>query len=248
MSRKIAYLTIDDSPTKDFSQKLDYLIEKSIPAVWFCIGENLYRYPERAIDAIQQGYIIGNHSYSHPHFSNLSLDAAFEEIRRTDVIIDELYAQAGTQRPAKFFRFPYGDKGGLKHTEVFEPYEGEGKHRKVAIQAYLRELGYTQPRFAGIAYQYYHYSGLLDDVDWYWTYDCMEWSISQAMPTHGIDSIEKVYARMDEDVPEGGRGLNRSHSEEIILLHDQEETTAYFQPIIDRLLAKGIQFRRIPVC
>ena len=34
--RKIAYLTIDDGPSKDMKMKVDYLVSKGIPAIWFC--------------------------------------------------------------------------------------------------------------------------------------------------------------------------------------------------------------------
>jgi peptidoglycan-N-acetylglucosamine deacetylase len=247
MAAKIAYLTIDDSPTKDFIPKLEYLITKQIPAVWFCEGARLEQYPDSIITAIKAGYIIGNHSYSHPSFSTITLEKAFDEIGRTHQIVEDLYAQAGVPRPAKYFRFPYGDKGGLTGHDVFATYTVEGKERKDAIQQYLCDLGYTQPKFSGVTYQYYEQYGLLTDIDWHWTYDCMEWSVFQAVPSYGIDNLDKVLARMDENEPEGGRGLNEGQSEEIILLHDHVETTELFEPIIERLLAKGLEFRPVPL-
>jgi len=36
---------------------------------------------------------------------------------------------------------------------------------------FLKELGYTKPKFDGITYEYYSKFGLKDDIDWYWTYD-----------------------------------------------------------------------------
>jgi peptidoglycan-N-acetylglucosamine deacetylase len=247
MPQKFAYLTIDDSPTQDFLLKLNYLISKQIPAIWFCIGANMEQHPESVIAAIQQGYLIGNHSYSHPHFSEITLDAAYAEIQRTDAIIEDLYARAGVERPAKYFRFPYGDKGALTDSDVFTSLSEEGQQRKTALQTYLRDMGYTQPTWTGVTYDYFERYGLRADVDWYWTYDCLEWSVFQPQPAFGIDSAEKVYARMDENEPERGRGLNDSRSEEIILLHDHVETTTIFEPIIERLLAKGLEFRAIPV-
>jgi peptidoglycan/xylan/chitin deacetylase (PgdA/CDA1 family) len=219
---KIAYLTIDDAPSEDFRNKVDYLASKRISAVFFCIGKLLDKRREDVIYAIKRGFIIGNHSYDHPKFSDLPLKECYEQIRKTDGLIDEIYKKAGVKRPAKFFRFPFGDKGGL---------------RKDKIQAFLRKLGYTQPKFEGITYEYYRKEGLLDDVDWYWTYDCMEYA---------IDSLEKVYERMDENVPEGCRGLNYADSEEIILIHDMSKTIHMFKPIIDRLITKGIKFKLPP--
>jgi len=83
----------------------------------------------------------------------------------------------------------------------------------------------------------------LNDVDWYWTYDVLEWTIFTKEHVFGIDSLEKVYQRIDEDVPEGCRGLNYPNSEDIILIHDHPETARMFKPIIERLLAKGIIFK-----
>jgi len=243
MVRKIAYLTIDDAPSDDMKDKVDFLVSKGIPAIWFCNGGNLEKWSEHVIYAIKKGFIIGNHAYSHLHFSDLSLEQCFEEIQKTDRIIDDIYMKAGVERPAKFFRFPFGDKGGLKYDEVFESYEGEGKIRKEKIQAFLKSLGYTQPKFENVTYQYFRNAGLLDDVDWCWTYDVVEWSTFTKEHLYGIDSLEKVFERMDEDVPEGGRGLNYPDSEEIIIIHDHPETTHIFKPIIERLLAKGIIFK-----
>jgi peptidoglycan/xylan/chitin deacetylase (PgdA/CDA1 family) len=242
MTGKIAYLTIDDAPSLDMDRKVDYLKRKGIPAVWFCCGNLLEQRPQSAIYAIRNGFVLGNHAYDHPHFSGLELELCFAQIRRTDEIIEALYGQAGIQRPAKYFRFPYGDKGGLKHSEVFQGYSEAGLQRKQALQTCLRELGYTQPSWERITYEYFQAAGLRQDLDWYWTYDVMDWSIAAAEHQHGIDSLEKVFARMDEDDPQGQRGLNSGDSAEIVLMHDHAETTDYFEPLLERLLEKGLKF------
>lgn len=241
---KIAYLTIDDGPSVHMKRKVDFLSKKKIPAIWFCRGDFLEERPSLAIYAIKKGFVISSHAYSHSHFSSLSLKECFHEIRKTDRIIEQLYKKAGVKRPAKFFRFPYGDKGGLKYDEVFEPYGGKGKARKEKLQSFLGKLGYTQPKFNGITYKYYVKAGLLKDVDWYWTYDVLEYSIFMKEHRYfGIDSLNKVYARMDENLPEGCRGLNFKGSEDIILIHDHPESTKIFEPIINKMLAKGIVFK-----
>jgi mannan endo-1,4-beta-mannosidase len=238
---KVAYLTIDDGPSLSMLRKTDFLRAHGIPAVLFCTGRALDRFPDYAITAIQQGFVIGNHSYDHPFFSDLTPEQACEQIRRTDAIIDALYARAGVPRPAKFFRFPYGDKGALTHTDAFATPSAEGATRKAAIQKFLRGLGYTRPQFPGVTYDYWR-NVLAADVDWYWTYDVMEWSIFAGQPMYEVTSLAAVYARMEETVPEAGRGLNTPGSEEIILTHDHPETDGLFEPIISRLLAKGMHF------
>jgi len=141
MTSKVAYLTIDDAPSLTMNEKVDYLSRKGIPAVWFCQGALLEQQPGMAIRAIRNGFILGNHAYNHPYFSDLEIDECFAQIRRTDEIIEALYERAGVQRPMKSFRFPYGDKGGLRYSEVFKPYSETGRERKQALQTYLQRLG-----------------------------------------------------------------------------------------------------------
>jgi peptidoglycan/xylan/chitin deacetylase (PgdA/CDA1 family) len=241
MAIKKAYLTIDDSPSVHMKQKIDFLFSKGIPAVFFCEGRKIEQRPKPVIEAIQKGFIIGNHSYNHPQFSNISLDEAYEEIEWTDGLIEDMYRQAGVKRPAKYFRFPYGDKGGLVGDCPIAEYGEEGAKRKEAIQHYLRELGYTQPAF-GITTTYFREAGLLDEVDWYWTFDTFDWSVNSEQPMYGITSLEAVYDRIDEDTPEAACGLNQPESEEIVLIHDHENSTAIFYPIVSRLQEKGLQF------
>lgn len=84
---KIAYLTIDDSPSKDMKSKVDYLLAKSIPAIWFCRGEFMEQHLPHVTYAIENGFIIGNHSYTHPYFSTLSLAQCAQEISKTEQMI-----------------------------------------------------------------------------------------------------------------------------------------------------------------
>lgn len=245
MVRKIekeAYLTVDDSPSKEMEEKLNFLLSKSIPVIWFCVGKKMEKRPKPIIKAIKKGHIIGNHSYSHPYFSDLTLEECYNEIRKTDKIINKLYQKAGVERERKYFRFPYGDKGGLNYEEVFEPYEGKGKIRKEKLQEFLRKLGYEKPKL-DITYDYYKEADLLEDVDWYWTYDVMLWALQEENPPHGIETMEDVYKRMEADVPKGCRGLNYPRSDDIILIHDHRGNLENFKKVIKRLLEKGIELK-----
>jgi len=243
---KVAYLTIDDCPTPSLKRKLDILLARNIPAVLFCSGQQLEALPKQAHYAIEKGFIIGNHAYDHPHFSAIPLETCLEQIDRTDAIIDDLYTDAGVPRPVKWFRFPYGDKGALTGDDLFGERTAAGQARYEAIQNHLRKIGYTKPRFENITYDYYR-EYLQDAVDWFWTYDVMEWSIYEAEPMFGIDSPEKMFARMDENEPEEGRGLNDPHSAEIILTHDHLASDELFEPIIERLLTKDLVFEAPPL-
>ena len=242
-TQKTAYLTIDDGPSADWEGKLDFLVAHGIPAVWFCEGGALAARPEFAPKAIALGHVVANHSYDHPRFSDISIEECKEQIRRTDDSIDQCYARNGAPRPAKFFRFPYGDKGGLRHADVFGPYEGEGARRKAELQSFLRDLAYWQPAFPGITYRYYLRAGLLADLDWHWTFDCGEHVMAVAEPPDAGECLRSIFEDMERDEPGRCRGLNCLDSEDIVLIHDHPETTNMFPRIIERLLAKGIRFR-----
>ena len=53
MVKKNVYLTIDDAPSKDFREKIDFLISKNIPAIIFCVGNKIEDRSEDVIYAIK---------------------------------------------------------------------------------------------------------------------------------------------------------------------------------------------------
>jgi len=239
---KKAYLTIDDGPSAGRRRKVDVLTKYGIQAVWFCMGQDMEQRPEDAIYTIEHGGIIGNHSYSHPNFSQISLEQAYEEIQRTDEMVDEMYRIAGKKRPMKVFRFPYGNKGAEKAFYDYSYTEDE-KMRVDAIQAFLCRLGYTSLSFDDITYQYYENLRRLHHVDWYWTYDAMEWCVFQEKTPYGIKTLDDVIDLMDLDLPERWMGLNYEASSEIVVIHDHPQTTEYFETIIKALIQKGLEFQ-----
>ena len=127
-SKPIIYLTIDDCPRRAMPSILEKLGEDH-QATFFCVG--MYLKDETkfnlALEAINRGHSIGNHSYFHPNFNVKSIENAKREIERTHDLIEKLYNIAGKQNP-KLFRFPYGNTGGRK---------------KKAIASILLELGYS---------------------------------------------------------------------------------------------------------
>ena len=237
---KIAYLTVDDCPSSDFKRKVDFLLLKNIPAIFFCIGKLMEKRKKVIIYAIKKGFIIGNHSYSHIPFSKLSLREAKREIKKTDEIIEQLYKGAGIKRPIKVFRFPNLDKGdGNKNY----PFVDWNNPKVRALQEYLKKLGYRQPKFKNINYKWYKKAGLNRCVDVDCTYDSYDWTVSDKSYEHGIKTLKDLLSRMDEDVPEGMRGLNFKGSSDIMMMHDHANINGFFVPMIEKLLKKGIKFQ-----
>lgn len=121
------HLTIDDAPSEKMDVLLDYLISNNINAIFFCRGDYMERRPEPILRAIKNGFVIGNHAYSHRWFSELSLNEGLKEILKTDRIITEFYKKAGVKQKYKYFRFPYLDTG---------------ENNRAAYQKLLYKLGY----------------------------------------------------------------------------------------------------------
>jgi peptidoglycan/xylan/chitin deacetylase (PgdA/CDA1 family) len=243
---RFAYLTIDDAPSSQFLEKLAFLNELGIKAIWFCQGNFMEARPAMMIHALQTGHVLGNHSYSHPHFSDLTIDQGRAEIRATDAILHELYAAAGVPWTRKYFRFPYLDNGSGSSVmeQLLDGVAPKTPERVAALQAYLGQLKYEQPRFESINYpQYTDY--VSNCVDVFGTYDSRDWSLVHEVAAAGDDKVETLLQRMDAHEPEVGLMLNDPGSNDVLVLHDHDEhpeNLRLFQAMIHRVLKKGIHF------
>lgn len=63
---KVVYFTFDDGPIPEITPwVLDVLDEYGIKATFFCVGENVARYPEMYREILNRGHKTGNHTYNH---------------------------------------------------------------------------------------------------------------------------------------------------------------------------------------
>ena len=100
---KIA-LTFDDGPHRCYTPEiLDVLDGYGIKATFFVIGENCRENLGIVRRELDSGHEIGNHTYSHPHLTNITAEKLFGEIVCTENILFEV----GEYRP-KLFRPPEG--------------------------------------------------------------------------------------------------------------------------------------------
>lgn len=237
-----AYMTIDDGPSLDFSKKIDLLNKNHIPAVWFCQGNYLEKRPEMAIEAIQRGYVIGNHSYSHPSFEQISIDQGYAEIRATEAIIAELYQRAGVPQKHLYFRFPYGNKGDA--TLFHQPASPEKVEKRQAFQAYLRQRGYEPPP---IDYRPHpQLKNVVNDIDWLWTFDSFDWGPSNLeIAPPAFKTPQQVLTAVQKWTLQEQAETLQEPVANMILMHDFSGTMAYdlFSDMVKLQLAKGIQFR-----
>jgi len=101
--KKIA-LTFDDGPNEITLLVLQILKKHNVKATFFCIGKNIEKHPEILKRIMDEGHIVGNHSYSHSNvFDFYRKNRVIEEIRKTDALIESILG-----KKVQLFRPPYG--------------------------------------------------------------------------------------------------------------------------------------------
>src|SRR6185312_12748280 len=64
--KKIVYLTFDDGPIPETTPYiLDTLKKYGLKATFFCVGENVKKYPELYQHILAEGHFAGNHTFNH---------------------------------------------------------------------------------------------------------------------------------------------------------------------------------------
>ncbi len=100
--REIA-LTFDDGPGPYTPQVLDVLEREHVPATFFVIGIELRYFSASTVREIRDGFVIGDHTETHPMLAQLSAHDQREELFEQAARIELL----GGPRPT-LFRPPYG--------------------------------------------------------------------------------------------------------------------------------------------
>lgn len=95
---KNIYITFDDGPHPDITPKvLDILDQYNAKATFFCVADNVRKYPETYRQIIDRGHRTGNHSYHHINGWKTGNKAYFNDIEQASRLIK-----------SNLFRPPYG--------------------------------------------------------------------------------------------------------------------------------------------
>ena len=97
-------LTYDDGPSATTPQLLAALRAHRLRATFFNQGDNSLERPELVRAELRAGHWVGNHTFSHPHLTQIGEPAAFQEIASTQWVLRDV-----TGREPTLFRPPYGD-------------------------------------------------------------------------------------------------------------------------------------------
>ena len=97
-AEKVIYLTFDDGPNPVVTTRvLDILDEYGAKATFFCVGENVLRFPEVFAEVKRRGHAVGNHTYNHIKGVEKTLQEYEENVNKADELIH-----------SKLFRPPHG--------------------------------------------------------------------------------------------------------------------------------------------
>lgn len=103
-SEKKIYLTFDDGPTPEGADFiLDVLTERKALATFFCLGEQVSKYPELVKKIDEQGHLLANHGYRHLDGWTVSKKVYLDNKNKGDLELSQVIE--GEQR---LFRAPYG--------------------------------------------------------------------------------------------------------------------------------------------
>jgi peptidoglycan/xylan/chitin deacetylase (PgdA/CDA1 family) len=106
-AKKMVALTFDDGPNGVFTARiLDALHESRAPASFFVLGSNAERYPDLIKRIAAEGHLIGNHTFRHSRFDQVTKAEMEKDIADGSIAIEAL-----TGMKPRWFRPPYGING-----------------------------------------------------------------------------------------------------------------------------------------
>lgn len=97
-------LTFDDGPANGSTEIiLSSLSQQKIKALFFCVGNNIEQNPSLVKEILDEGHLIGNHTFNHKRLTRISNDEAIKEIGLVNDLLKEKF-----NYEVKYFRPPYG--------------------------------------------------------------------------------------------------------------------------------------------
>lgn len=103
--KKNIYLTFDNGYENGYTAKiLDILKEKKVPAIFFITGHYLKDQPDLVKRMVNEGHLVGNHSWHHPDLTRVDDQRLKEELNKVN---DEFQKLTGAP-PMTYLRAPRG--------------------------------------------------------------------------------------------------------------------------------------------
>jgi len=104
VNEKKIYLTFDDGPVPEATDfVLDILKEFKAKATFFCVGENIRKYPDLFRRILAEGHSTGNHTFNHLNGWKTSDQRYIDNIKICQQEMDNMMPEKSV-----LFRPPYG--------------------------------------------------------------------------------------------------------------------------------------------
>ncbi len=101
------FLTFDDGPHPGITPAvLKILKDSDVKATFFCVGDNVKKYPDIYKNIIDEGHKTGNHTFNHLNGWKTPTEPYIDNVLKADNLID-----------SKLFRPPYGK---IKRSQIKE--------------------------------------------------------------------------------------------------------------------------------
>ena len=98
------YLTFDDGPTPEITTwTLSQLNKYNAKATFFCIGDNIRKYPEIFKQVVENNHSVGNHTYNHLNGWKTETNSYIK-----NTILCQSEIEKNTSQITNLFRPPYG--------------------------------------------------------------------------------------------------------------------------------------------
>lgn len=102
----VIYLTFDAGYENGYTaQILDVLRSHNAPAAFFLVGNYLQQEPELVQRMLDEGHIVGNHTWSHPDIATVQTKEALEEQLTK---LEDLFRDVTGREMSKYYRPPQG--------------------------------------------------------------------------------------------------------------------------------------------
>lgn len=96
--KKLIYLTFDDGPVPEVTPYvLDILDDYGWKATFFCVGENVQKYPDIYAEILKRGHATANHTYHHLKGFSTNAEMYLKDVQQAAAIVN-----------SDFFRPPHG--------------------------------------------------------------------------------------------------------------------------------------------
>jgi peptidoglycan/xylan/chitin deacetylase (PgdA/CDA1 family) len=97
--------TFDDGPIPETTPLiLGILSHHNIKAAFFCVGDNISRYPDLYRSIVKEGHLVCNHTFNHKPISRLSRNETIEQIQKFNNLI-----KIKSGEDVLYFRTPRGE-------------------------------------------------------------------------------------------------------------------------------------------